>query len=53
MLALCRGDQEDELEVLLDEGNCDVSYVDGAGNSAAHYAWVKKRYINNMCSFFF
>ncbi|KAI8059963.1 ankyrin repeat-containing domain protein [Gilbertella persicaria] len=38
MLALCRGDQEEELEKLLDEGHCDVSFVDGAGNSAAHYA---------------
>jgi hypothetical protein len=38
MLALCRGDQEDDLEKLLDEGHCNVSFTDGAGNSAAHYA---------------
>lgn len=38
MLALCRGDQEDELEALLGEGECDVSFTDGAGNSAAHIA---------------
>ncbi|KAG2231256.1 ankyrin repeat-containing domain protein [Thamnidium elegans] len=38
MLALCRGDQEDELEVLLGKGECDVSFTDGAGNSAAHIA---------------
>lgn len=38
MLALCRGDQEEELEALLSEGNCDLSFTDGAGNSAAHYA---------------
>ena len=38
MLALCRNDQEEDLEQLLDQGNCDVSFTDGAGNSAAHYA---------------
>lgn len=38
MLALCRGDQEEELEKLLDEGHVDLSFTDGAGNSAAHYA---------------
>lgn len=38
MLSLCRGDQEEELESLLGEGQCDVSFTDGAGNSAAHYA---------------
>ncbi|OBZ83318.1 hypothetical protein A0J61_08626 [Choanephora cucurbitarum] len=38
MLALCRGDQEEELDSLLAEGNCDVTFVDGAGNSATHYA---------------
>lgn len=38
MLSLCRNDQEEELEQLLEEGNCDVSFTDGAGNSAAHYA---------------
>lgn len=38
MLSLCRNDQEEDLEKLLDEGNCDVSFRDGAGNTAAHYA---------------
>ncbi|KAI8643869.1 ankyrin repeat-containing domain protein [Parasitella parasitica] len=38
MLAFCRGDQEEELEKLLEEGQCDVSYRDGAGNTAVHYA---------------
>jgi hypothetical protein len=38
MLALCRNDQEEDLENLLDEGNVNLSFVDGAGNSAAHYA---------------
>ncbi|GAN01375.1 ankyrin [Mucor ambiguus] len=38
MLSLCRNDQEEELEALLGEGNCDVSFTDGAGNTAAHYA---------------
>ncbi|EPB86294.1 hypothetical protein HMPREF1544_06936 [Mucor circinelloides 1006PhL] len=38
MLSLCRNDQEEDLEKLLDEGNCDVSFTDGAGNTAAHYA---------------
>ncbi|KAI8997677.1 ankyrin repeat-containing domain protein [Pilobolus umbonatus] len=37
MLALCRGDQEEELETLLEDG-CDVNFTDGAGNTAAHYA---------------
>lgn len=38
MLSLCRNDQEEDLEKLLEEGNCDVSFTDGAGNTAAHYA---------------
>ncbi|KAI7901353.1 ankyrin [Cokeromyces recurvatus] len=38
MLALCRNDQEEDLEKLLDEGQCDISFRDGAGNTAAHYA---------------
>lgn len=38
MLSLCRNDQEEDLEKLLDEGNVNLSFVDGAGNSAAHYA---------------
>ncbi|KAI8975079.1 ankyrin [Mycotypha africana] len=38
MLALCRSDQEDELIQLLSEGHCDVTFTDGAGNTAAHYA---------------
>ncbi|CEG66719.1 hypothetical protein RMATCC62417_03250 [Rhizopus microsporus] len=38
LLALCRGDQEEELEKLLEEGNCNVNFTDGAGNTGAHYA---------------
>ncbi|KAI8138970.1 ankyrin [Fennellomyces sp. T-0311] len=38
MLATCRNDQEDELGKLLEEGTCDPNFVDGAGNTAAHYA---------------
>jgi hypothetical protein len=38
VLSLCRNDQEEDLEKLLDEGQVDLSFVDGAGNSAAHYA---------------
>ncbi|KAG2225757.1 hypothetical protein INT45_011425 [Circinella minor] len=38
MLSTCRNDQEDMLEELLKEESCDPNYVDGAGNTAAHYA---------------
>ncbi|KAI9025966.1 ankyrin repeat-containing domain protein [Phycomyces nitens] len=39
LLSLCRNDQEDELEKLLeDHPDCNVNYIDGAGNTAAHYA---------------
>lgn len=40
MLAACRNDQEDTLEEILNDGSCDPNFVDGAGNTAAHYAWV-------------
>lgn len=35
---MCRNDQEAELEQLLEEGDCSVTFTDGIGNSAAHYA---------------
>ncbi|CAO3657081.1 unnamed protein product [Mucor hiemalis] len=38
MLSMCRNDQEAELEQLLEEGDCSVTFTDGIGNSAAHYA---------------
>ncbi|KAI9488016.1 ankyrin repeat-containing domain protein, partial [Zychaea mexicana] len=38
MLSTCRNDQEDVLGDLLKEGSCDPNFVDGAGNTAAHYA---------------
>lgn len=38
MLAACRNDQEDTLEEILNDGSCDPNFVDGAGNTAAHYA---------------
>ncbi|KAG0938163.1 hypothetical protein G6F57_009060 [Rhizopus arrhizus] len=38
LLALCRNDQEEELEKLVEEGKCNVNFADGAGNTAAHYA---------------
>ncbi|CDH50714.1 predicted protein [Lichtheimia corymbifera JMRC:FSU:9682] len=38
MLATCRNDQEDTLEEILNDGSCDPNFVDGAGNTAAHYA---------------
>lgn len=37
VLSLCRNDQEEELEKLVLE-DCDVNFVDGAGNTGAHYA---------------
>jgi hypothetical protein len=43
LLALCRGEQEEELIKLLEEEKCNVNYTDGAGNSAAHYAYVYNR----------
>ncbi|ORX54073.1 ankyrin repeat protein [Hesseltinella vesiculosa] len=38
LMAACRNDQEDVVEEILEGGNFDVGYTDGAGNTAAHLA---------------
>jgi hypothetical protein len=38
LMAACRNDQEDTVEEILESGNYDIKYTDGAGNTAAHLA---------------
>ncbi|KAF7722870.1 hypothetical protein EC973_002631 [Apophysomyces ossiformis] len=38
MLAACRNDQDDILEDILNEGDYDINFTDGVGDTAAHYA---------------
>lgn len=60
MLAACRNDQEDLLNEVISQGNCDPNFVDGAGNTAAHYAYGTSpqqnsqslRSIDFLCSFY-
>ncbi|ORE11589.1 ankyrin [Rhizopus microsporus var. microsporus] len=38
MLAACRNDQDEMLEDILKEGDFDINYTDGLGDTACHYA---------------
>lgn len=38
LMAACRNDQDDIVEEILESGNYDIKYTDGAGNTAAHLA---------------
>lgn len=38
MLAACRNDQDEMLEEVLKEGDFDINYTDGIGDTPCHYA---------------
>lgn len=38
MLAACRNDQDEMLEEVLKEGDFDINYADGIGDTPCHYA---------------